>query len=385
MNTITPGPLSGITVIDLTRVLAGPYATMVLADLGARVIKVEMPDKGDDARAYGPFIAGKSAYFMSLNRGKESIALNLKHAEDKAVLLSLLKSADILVENYSPGTMEKLGLGWDVLHPQFPQLIYAACSGFGHTGPAKNKPAYDMVVQAMGGIMSLTGREGDEQPIRVGTSVGDITAGLFTTIGITSALYHRQKSGQGMKVDVSMLDCQIAFLENAISRYFASGEVPKALGSRHPSIAPFECYRTKDGYIVIAAGNDVLFGKLCLALGSPDLASDARFRSNHDRTEHAEALKIEIEKLLQYHSTSEWLRLFEPSAIPCGPINNVAQALEEPQIKARNMVVTARDPEVGEIHMAGNPIKLSAFPDPEIRNPAPNLDQDRQRIMQEVS
>jgi CoA:oxalate CoA-transferase len=217
----------------------------------------------------------------------------------------------------------------------------------------------------------------------VGTSVGDITAGLFTTIGITSALHHRNQTGEGMKIDVSMLDCQIAFLENAISRYFASGEIPKPLGSRHPSITPFECYRTQDSYMVIAAGNDNLFAKLCQALGNASLAKDIRFLSNHDRTEHAEELKQEMEALLKFRTSAEWLSLLEQAGIPCGPINNVEQALNEPQIKARNMVVSAHDPETGEIHMAGNPIKLSAFPDPTTRAPAPNLNQHGEKILEE--
>lgn len=244
------GPLTGTTVIDLTRVLAGPYCTMVLSDLGARVIKVERPVVGDDARHIGPFINEKSAYFMSLNRGKESIALDLKTLEDKETFLSLLEGADVLVENYRPGTMEKLGLGWEFLSKKFPNLIYAAASGFGHSGPYSKRPAYDMVVQGMGGIMSLTGHEGSP-PTRVGTSVGDITAGLFTAIGISSALYHRAQTGQPQKIDVAMLDCQVALLENAIARYFASGQVPGPLGARHPSITPFQAFKAKDGHLIM--------------------------------------------------------------------------------------------------------------------------------------
>ena len=263
------GPLSGVTVIDLTRVLAGPYCTLVLADLGARVIKVETPGGGDDSRTFGPFIEGKSAYFMSINRGKESISLNLKEDGDRAVFEDLLAGADVVVENFRAGTMERLGYGWEALHARFPRLIYAACSGFGHTGPYAGRPAYDVVVQAMGGIMSLTGQPGGP-PARVGSSVGDIVAGLFTAIGINGALYRRTTTGEGMKLDVSMLDCQVAILENALARYFASGEVPGPLGTRHPSIAPFQAYATADGHVVISAGNDALFATLCAALGRPD-------------------------------------------------------------------------------------------------------------------
>ena len=230
------GPLSGIVVIDLTRVLAGPYCTMMLSDLGARVIKVERPEVGDDARQIGPFVGGKSAYFMSLNRGKESIALDLRDDGDRDVFERLLEGADVLVENFRPGAMEKLGYGWDVLHDRHPRLIYAAASGFGHSGPYSKRPAYDMVVQGMGGIMSLTGQPGGP-PTRVGTSVGDITAGLFTAVGVTTALYHRAVTGEGQKIDVAMLDSQVAILENAIARYQATGDVPGPLGARHPSEA----------------------------------------------------------------------------------------------------------------------------------------------------
>ena len=249
---MTDGPLAGIVVVDLTRVLAGPFCTMQLVDLGARVIKVERPDGGDDARQIGPFVGGKSAYFSSLNRGKQSIALDLKAAPDREIFEKLLARADVLVENFRPGTMEKLGYGWEDLRRRFPRLIYAAVSGFGHTGPYAARPAYDIVVQGMGGIMSLTGQPGGE-PARVGTSLGDIVAGLFTTIGINAALASRESSGLGTKIDVSMLDSQVAILENAIARYTATGSVPGPLGTRHPSITPFAAFAAKDTHVIIAA------------------------------------------------------------------------------------------------------------------------------------
>ena len=255
------GPLKDILVLDLTRVLVGPYCTMILSDLGARVIKVEAPEIGDDSRKFGPFIDDQSAYFMSLNRGKESIALNLKNSEDKKIFEQILKKADVLVENFKPGTLEKWGFGWKDLCKKYPKLIYASASGFGQTGPLRELPAYDMVVQGMGGLMSVTGQPNSE-PTRVGTSIGDITAGLFTAIGVNAALYDRKKTGKGTYIDVSMLDCQIAILENAIARYLAKNEIPKPMGSRHPSIAPFEAFKTKDSHIIIAAGNDKLFEKL---------------------------------------------------------------------------------------------------------------------------
>jgi len=376
------GPLSGLVVLDLTRVLAGPYCTMMLLDLGARVIKVETPEGGDDSRRFGPFLKGKSAYFMSLNRGKESIALDLKADKDRAIFEVLLGKADILVENYRPGTMEKLGYGWEALTARHPRLIYAAASGFGHSGPYAKRPAYDMVVQAMGGIMSLTGHAGGP-PTRVGTSVGDITAGLFTAVGINAALYHREKSGRGMKIDVAMLDCQVAILENAIARYFATGEIPGPLGARHPTITPFEAFAAKDGHLVVAAGNDALFQKLCDTLGRPDLAANPLFTSNDLRTRHHGALKEEIEQALAGLTVADWLARLEAAGVPCGPINNVGQILSDPQIKARNMVVHTEDKDVGRLNMAGNPIKLSGFADPLTRGAVPDLDADRARILKE--
>ena len=376
------GPLAGTLVVDLTRVLAGPFATMLLADLGARVIKVESPS-GDDARRIGPFIAGRSAYFMSLNRGKESIALDLKDDSDRAIFEKLLDRADVLTENFRPGVMERLGYGWETLHRRWPRLVVASTSGFGQSGPYAERPAYDIVVQGMGGIMSLTGQPGGA-PTRVGTSTGDITAGLFTVIGIQAALLEREKRGEGMHVDVAMLDCQVATLENAIARYLASGEVPGPLGSRHPSIAPFEAFATRDGHLVVAAGNDALFARLCEALGCPELAGDPRFLSNDDRTRNADALKQRVEAVLGERSTEEWLARLGDAGVPCGPVNDVADVLGDPQVAARNMVVTLDDPVAGRIQMAGNPVKLSSFPDFPTRSPAPELDDQRERILADL-
>jgi CoA:oxalate CoA-transferase len=379
----TPGPLSGITVVDLSRVLAGPYCTMVLADLGARVIKVEARGGGDDSRHYGPFVKGRSAYFMSLNRGKESIALDLKAEGDRAVFEGLLERADVLVENFRAGTMDRLGLGWDALHERHPRLIYAAVSGFGRTGPYYTRPAYDIIVQAMGGIMSLTGQPG-APPARVGASIGDIVAALFLATGINAALYHRERTGEGTLIDVAMLDAQVAILENAIARYTATGAVPGPLGARHPSITPFDAFAAADGYLVIAAGNDQLFGRLCAVLDRNDLASNPLFASNDLRTQHQAALKDELESALRLRPVGQWLQVFEQAGIPCGPINTVDQVLADPQVLARNMVVTTEDPRAGRLTMAGNPIKFSAFPDPVTRPPAPELDGDRERILRSL-
>jgi CoA:oxalate CoA-transferase len=376
------GPLSDLLVIDLTRVLAGPYCTMVLADLGARVIKIEAPGRGDDARAIGPFVGERSAYFMSLNRGKQSIALDLKNAADRDVFDALLQRADVLVENFRPGVMERLGYGWEQLHARLPRLIFASTSGFGQTGPYAQRPAYDVVVQAMGGVMSLTGHPGGA-PTRVGTSIGDITAGLFTAIGIQAALVDRNRSGVGMRVDVGLLDCQVAILENAIARFSATGEVPGPMGARHPSITPFDAFATRDGFVVVAAGNDELFGTLCEALDVPGLARDERFASNALRTQNAEALKHLLEASLAERTTLEWLTALQRAGLPCGPINDVAQVTGDPQVIARNMVVTAGESDA-RVRMAGNPIKLSGYEDPTVREAAPELDADRERILAEL-
>jgi CoA:oxalate CoA-transferase len=377
------GPLSGITIIDLSRILAGPYCTLLLADLGARVIKVEPPLQGDDARQYGPFRNGKSAYFVSVNRGKESIALDLKSPEGREIFERLLDKADALVENFRPGTMERLGYGWGSLHPRYPRLVYAAASGFGHSGPYSNYPAYDMVVQGLGGIMSITGHPGTPLT-RVGTSVGDLAGGLYTAVALNAALLHRERTGEATKVDVALFDCQLALLENAIMRYTTTGEIPGPMGARHPSITPFEAFATRDGNIIIAAGNDGLFVKLVHALGRADLAENSLFKTNSLRNQHQEALKAEIESVLRGEDTDHWIAVLEAAGVPCGPVNNVAEALAHPQTAARNMLVSVDDPVTGTLKLAGNPMKLSAFADPPTRAAAPDLDADRDRILREL-
>ena len=374
------GPLSGITVVDLSRILAGPYCTLLMAEMGARVIKVEPPKGGDDARAYGPFVNGKSTYFASVNRGKESIALDLKADADRKIFEKLLEKADVVVENFRPGTMEKLGYGWDTLHAKYPQLIYASASGFGHTGPNSKDPAYDMVMQGMGGIMSITGNEG-QPPSRVGMSIGDIGAGLYTAVAVNAAIVHRLKTGESTKVDIAMFDCQLALLENAIMRYTVEKEIPGPLGARHPTITPFEAFATSDGSIIIAAGNDGLFVKMCEALGRPDMAANPAYKSNALRQKSQKKLKQEIESVLKANTTDHWIAVVSKGGVPCGPINNIAQAIAHPQVAARNMLVEVPDGSGGTLKLAGNPLKMSAFADPTTRSPAPDLDADRQAIL----
>ena len=375
------GPLSGLLVLDLTRVLVGPYCTMILSDLGARVIKIEAPEVGDDSRNFGPFIEDQSAYFMSLNRNKESIALNLKNEKDKKIFEKILPKADILIENFKPGTLNKWGYGWENLKDKYPKLIYASASGFGQTGPLKGLPAYDMVVQGMGGLMSVTGQP-DSEPTRVGTSIGDITAGLFTAIGINAALYDRQKTGKGMYIDVAMLDCQIAILENAVARYLTKGEIPKPMGSRHPSISPFEAFKTKDSYVIIAAGNDKLFEGMCKVFNL-SLHEDDKFKTNANRNKNIDELKKILENELKKNTTAYWCKVLEENKIPCGPINNIKEVVESPQTKARNMIVSAMHDKIGQFKMPGNPIKMSSYEDPDNRGEIPNLDQHREKILKE--
>ena len=378
------GPLKNLLVLDLTRVLVGPYCTMMLSDLGARVIKVEAPEVGDDSRNFGPFVEDYSAYFMSLNRGKESIALNLKNNDDKKIFDKILAKADILVENFKPGTLEKWGYGWKDVCEKYPKLIYASASGFGQTGPLKELPAYDMVVQGMGGLMSVTGQPNSE-PTRVGTSIGDITAGLFTTIGINAALYDREKTGKGTFIDVSMLDCQIAILENAIARYLSKNEIPKPMGSRHPSIAPFEAFKTKDSHIIIAAGNDKLFEKLCNVLKISEIFNDERFNTNSSRSKNIDELKIILEDKLSSKITTDWVSQMEKERIPCGPIYNIKEAVENPQVQSRNMIVKAYHKVIGDFKLAGNPIKMSSYKDETTRGDIPDLDEHREKILKEFS
>lgn len=375
-------PLNGIVVLDLTRVLAGPYCGMVLADYGCNVIKIEAPGEGDDSRAFGPFVGKESAYFMSLNRNKRSMTLNLKEQEAKELFKKMVAKADVVLENYRPGTMEKFGLGYDELKKINPSIIYGACSGFGHTGPYSQKPGYDILAQAMGGIMSITGPEGGD-PVRVGASIGDIIAGLFTTVGVLMALHHREKTGEGQKIDVSMLDCQLAILENAIARYFVSGSAPKPLGTRHPSITPFDAFKSKDGYIIVGAGNDRLFEKLCDIIGQPAMKADERFKTNSLRTQNYKALYSYMQPALEAKTTDEWIVVLEAAGIPCGPINTIDKVVSDPQVLFREMIVETNHPVAGPVKMAGAPIKMSATPG-SVDAPAPMLGQHNAEILGEL-
>ncbi|MBI3089857.1 MAG: CoA transferase [Candidatus Tectomicrobia bacterium] len=355
-------PLHGIRILDLTRFLAGPYATMLLADLGAEVVKVEAPEGGDPARRNGPFVHGVSTYFLSVNRGKKSITCNLKEARGRDLFLRLVDHADAVVENYRPGVMRALGLDWPVLRERNARLIYAACSGFGQTGPLAQRAAYDLVVQAMGGTVSVTGTPGGE-PVRVGYSIGDLAGGMFTAMGLLAALIERGNSGRGQFLDVSMMDCQVALLENAVARYFATGEVAGPLGTKHPVVTPIQAYPTGDGYIVLAIGEERQWQRFCRVAGVAHLLTDPRFQEKNARTAHREELDEILRSLTAQRTTAEWTQLLEPTGIAYGEINRINEVVAHPQIQARGMIAEVPVGDGQETaRLVASPMKLSETP-----------------------
>ena len=378
------GALTGIRILDLSWVLSAPFATMVLSDLGAEVIKVERPKVGDIARDNGPHVRGISTYFLSLNRGKKSVSLNLASATGKEILLGLVKHVDVVVENFVPGTMKKLGLDYEILRQHHPQLIYAACSGFGQTGPYATKPAFDVIVQAMGGILSTTGEPGGP-PVRPGASLGDIAAGLFLAIAILAALQERHTSGQGQMIDLSMLDCQMAIQENAFVRYLATGEVPKALGTRHPVFTPFQVFPTKDGYVAVATMGGVKdqWPLFCATIGRLDIIDDARFATGWLRTQNYAVLEPTLNEAMQGKTTEEWLREFEAVGFACGPVNTIDRVAADPQIAHRGMIIDVNHPRAGSFKVVNTPIKLSRTP-ARVQQASPDLGEHTEETLIEL-
>lgn len=373
------GLLEGVRVADFTRVLAGPFAAMVLADLGAEVIKVELPGGGDEARGFGPFKNNESAYFASVNRGKKSITLDLRTGQGCELARRLAGVSDVLLENFRPGTMAGFGLDYPALHRVHAPLVYASISGFGQTGPHSHRPAYDVIIQAMSGIASITGPPGGP-PVRVGSSVADLSAALYSVIGILAALMRARLTGEGQHLDVSMLDCQVALLENAIARYDVTGEAPTPLGSRHPTITPFQFFEAADGYVVVAAGNDRLWQRLCEALGCPDLAEDSRFSSNALRTSHHGELEPLLASALRERSVGAWCEILEDSGIPCGPVQDMSEVVADPHLQARGMIVRDEHPEAGSLALPAFPLQFSAHPRPSL-SPAPRLGQHTEEVL----
>ena len=377
------GPLAGLRVLDLSRILSGPFATMILADLGAEVVKLENPIGGDDTREWAPPYQGdQSAYFLSINRNKRGIAVNLKSDAGREIAVRLADGADVLVENFRPGAAARLGLGYPELSVRNPRLVYASISGYGQTGPDAALPGYDAIAQALGGVVSVTG-ESTGPPVRVGTPVADLGAAMWAAIGVLAALHARSTSGRGDWIDISLLDGQIAWLTYVAGGYFASGEVPRRYGSAHPTIVPYQALRTSDGYLMVAVGNDSLWRRFAPIIGLPELAGDTRFATNPDRVVHRDELIPLIEAALASRASAEWADELSRAGIPAGAINTVDRALAHPQVLARDMVLTAEHPTAGTLRMPGSPVRLASHT-ATVRRPPPLLGEHTDEVLTEL-
>lgn len=379
----SPLPLSGITVLDLSRVLSGPFCTMQLADMGARVIKVEQPGRGDDTRAWGPpFLGEESAYYLSINRNKESLSLDLKNPDVRAVIDALLDRSDVLVENFRPGTIERLGLAYEQVREQHPRLIYCSISGFGQTGPRRDAPGYDSVVQAEGGLMSVTGHE-ELPPVRLGVAIGDMAAGLYAAFAIVTAVLARAESGRGQFIDVGMLDSVASLLTYQAGLFFADGTVPKRMGNRHPTIAPYDTFPSAGGDFVLAVGNDEQWQRLCRVLRLDDLAADERFTTNRSRVQNYDVLRPRLIEVFAHMRRELCLRTLLDAGVPCGAVRTIPEVLADPQLAARDMIVPLQHESAGDIRVLGIPPKLSDTPG-QIRTPPPRLGEHTEAILHEL-
>jgi crotonobetainyl-CoA:carnitine CoA-transferase CaiB-like acyl-CoA transferase len=378
---VLSGPLAGVTVLDLTRVLSGPYCTMLAADMGARVIKIEHPRRGDDTRAWGPpFLEGESAYYLSVNRNKESIALDYTTLEGRTVLDALIARADVVVENFRPGTLDERGLGYKALAVKHPGLIYVSISGFGHTGPRREEAGYDAVIQAESGLMSVTGAP-DGPAVRLGVAIADIAAGMFAFQGMLLALIAKGRTGVGQHVDISLLDASAALLTYQAGRYFATGESPDRLGNKHAAIAPYNTFTTADGVLVLTVGNDDQFRRFCRVAGMPGVASDPRFVTNADRVQHIEALETVVNNALTTDTAAGWTVRLREAGVPCGAVRSIGEALDNPQILARAMVESVVHPTIGPLRVLGVPVKLSETPGA-VRTPPPRLGEHTAAVLE---
>jgi formyl-CoA transferase/CoA:oxalate CoA-transferase len=374
------GPLSGLTVLDLTRVLSGPYCTMMLADMGARVIKLEQPGRGDDTRGWGPpFQNGESAYFMSINRNKESLTLNLKHPDGRHIIDGLIDRADVLVENFRPGTLDRMQLGYDDVSSRWPRLVYCSVSGFGQTGPRRLEPGYDAVLQGEGGLMSITGPH-DGPAYRLGVAIADISSGMFAAFGVAMALLARHRTGRGQLVDVGMLDSVAALLTYQAGIYFATGTAPKRLGNRHPTIVPYETLEADDGELVVAVGNDSLWRSFCTLVELEELTTDPRFVTNKDRVEHRDALRPILVERFRTRTVGHWIAALTAAGIPCGAVRDLDQVFSDPQVLERAMVVALNHPVAGAIRALGVPVKMNDTPG-SVRTPPPTLGQHTEQVL----
>jgi crotonobetainyl-CoA:carnitine CoA-transferase CaiB-like acyl-CoA transferase len=372
-------PLDGVTILDLTRVLSGPYCTMLLGDMGARVIKVEQPGKGDDTRGWGPpFVNGESAYFLSINRNKESVTLDFKKPDGRAILDRLIAKSDVLIENFRPGTLGKLGLDYAGLAPRHPQLIYCSISGFGHTGPRRNEAGYDAVIQAEGGLMSVTGAA-DGPPYRLGVAIGDIVTGMFAAQGVLLALLGRQRTGRGQLVDIGMLDSVAALLTYQASIFFATGSAPQRIGNRHPTIVPYETFAASDGDFVLAVGNDDQWRRFCSLAG---LDLDERFATNRLRVTRYAELRPILTQCLQRRTRRDWIERLTAAGVPCGSVRDLGEVFTDPQLDAREMIARAEHATLGAIRLLGVPVKLSETPG-SIRIAPPTLGQHTDSVLRD--
>lgn len=372
-------PLEGIRVLDLARVLAGPFCAAQLADLGAEVIKIERPGRGDDSRHFGPYKNGESGYYILMNRGKKGITLNFREPRAKEIFYELAKNADVIVENFKPGVTKKMGIDYETIKGINPKIIYASISGFGQYGPAASLPGYDIVAQAMGGLMSITGYP-ECPPSRVGSSIGDVSSGLYGAAAILAALYKRERTGEGDHIDVSLLDSIFAFCETNIVRCTIGGIVPQRVGSRHPLSAPFDIYQAKDGYVVIAVANEPLMDKLCAVMEMPELHKDPRFLTDGDRSDHDKELKAIIEQWLKDYTVAEAVEKLRAGGVPSSPVHDIPQACADPQLKERHMLVTVDQPDAGPVEIIGQPMKFASFPDDAIGR-APLLGEDNAKVL----
>ncbi len=376
--------LSGVRVLDLTRALAGPYCTLMLGDYGADVIKIELPGRGDDTRHWGPpYIDGESAYFLSINRNKRSLTLNLKDPAGREVFMRLARNADVVVENFTPGVVNRLGIDYEAVKAENPRIVYSSISGFGQTGPYREKPAYDQMMQGLGGIMSLTG-DPDGQPQKTGVALADIGAGMLAAYAVMTALFHRERTGVGQYIDVSMLDLQVAWLTYQAATYFATGAPPPRVGAAHPNLVPYQAFKCADGkYINVAVGNERFWQRFCTALGREDLVEMPEYAQNKDRVKNRDQLVALLQQEFDTRSTDRWVDILEEAGVPCGPINDLADVFSDPQVKARDMLLEVQHPSAGKIKQTGIPIKFSATPG-SIDSPPPLLGQHSREILLEL-
>jgi crotonobetainyl-CoA:carnitine CoA-transferase CaiB-like acyl-CoA transferase len=371
-----------VRVLDLTRVLAGPFCSMILGDMGAEVIKIEEPGKGDDTRSWPPFIGGEATYFLSVNRNKQSLTLNLKAPEGRAILSKLVKKSDVVLENFRPGTMERLGFGYEALRKKHPKLIYCAISGFGESGPEAARAGYDLVVQAESGIMDITGFE-DGPPVKVGTSIADLVAGMTAAQGITLALLARHKTKKGQKVEISMQDAMSALLTYQAGIYFGTGSKPSRRGNKHPSIVPYEVFKAADAYLTLGVANNSLWERCCAALEHPELMKDPRYATESARVQNRDVLVPRLNEILGTRSADDWMKRFEAVGVPAGRIRTVAEVCESPHLKARGMIVTLPHPKAGDVKVLGVPVHLHATPGKAAAAP-PLLGQHTDKVLQSV-